>query len=100
MLALETRDLKLIEEFMLIIPADQRRKMLQEQTRSGDTPLHLAAGLSQISSDQKIVLLRMLVTNGANGSIQNNVKELPKDFARQEWNQLRKTWSSYPSDLT
>ena len=29
MLALETRDLKMIEEFMLIIPADQRRKMLQ-----------------------------------------------------------------------
>ncbi|WAR04228.1 hypothetical protein MAR_019597 [Mya arenaria] len=65
--------------------------MMAEQTRGGDTCLHLAAGLSRLESQQKVVLLRMLVTNGANGSIPNNVKEYPKDFARHEWNQLRRT---------
>ncbi|XP_052806938.1 nuclear factor NF-kappa-B p100 subunit-like [Mya arenaria] len=91
MMAVETRDLDLITDFLAGFPAERRRKMLQEQTRGGDTCLHLAAGLSRLESQQKVVLLRMLVTNGANGSIPNNVKEYPKDFARHEWNQLRRT---------
>lgn len=84
MMVVETRDLPLIQEFLEKFPADKRRRMLQDQTRGGDTCLHLAAGLSRIESSQKVMLLRLLVTNGANGNIANNVKEFPKDFARYE----------------
>lgn len=84
MLALETRDLNLVQEFLNKFPADRRRVILQEQARSGDTCLHIAAGLSRINSQDKERLLRFLVTNGANGNVTNNVKELPRDFARKE----------------
>jgi hypothetical protein len=84
MLALETRDLNLVQEFLNMFPADRRRAILQEQTRSGDTCLHIAAGLSRISSQDKERLLRFLVIQGANGNVTNNVKELPRDFARKE----------------
>ena len=84
MMVIETRDLQLIQQFLDKFSAEKRRKMLQDQTRGGDTCLHLAAGLSRIESSQKIILLRLLVTNGANGNIANNVKEFPKDFARFE----------------
>lgn len=83
-MVIETRDLQLIQEFLEKFPAEKRRRMLQEQTRGGDTCLHLAAGLSKVESSQKVILLRLLVTNGANGNIANNVKEFPKDFARYE----------------
>lgn len=91
MLALETRDLNLVQEFLNMFPADRRRAILQEQTRSGDTCLHIAAGLSRISSQDKERLLRFLVIQGANGNVTNNVKELPRDFARKEWDNIRKT---------
>lgn len=84
MLAVETRDNDLVKEFLELFPAEDRRRMLQEQTRAGDTCLHLAAGLSRMESKHKVFLLRMLVTHGANGNIHNNVKEYPKDFARTE----------------
>lgn len=84
MLALETRDLPLIEEFLNSFSAERRRIMLQEQTRSGDTCLHIAAGLSRISKQDKLILLRLLVINGANGNIANNARELPRDLAREE----------------
>lgn len=91
MLALETRDLSLVQEFLNKFPADRRRAILQEKARSGDTCLHIAAGLSRISSEDKVRLLRYLVTNGANGHVTNNVKELPRDFARKEWDNILKT---------
>ncbi|XP_053408942.1 uncharacterized protein LOC123561722 isoform X2 [Mercenaria mercenaria] len=89
MLALETRDLNLVQEFLNRFPADRRRAILQEQARSGDTCLHIAAGLSRINSQDKEKLLRFLVTHGANGNVTNNVKELPRDFARKE---VLETW--------
>lgn len=91
MLALETRDLELVNAFLDKFPADGRRAILQEQTRSGDTCLHIAAGLSRIESADKEKLLRYLVINGANGNVMNNVKEFPKDFARKEWDNIRRT---------
>lgn len=91
MMVLDTRDLNLIPEFLNKFSAERKRAILQEQLRSGDTCLHIAAGLSHIDSGDKARLLRYLVTNGANGNIMNNVKEYPKDFARKEWESIRRT---------
>ena len=83
-LALETRDFSLVTEILDRLNPDRCRSVLLKQTRSGDTCLHIAAGLTNISSEQKEWLLRLLVTKGANGNIPNNAKEYPKDFARKE----------------
>ncbi|KAL4229320.1 hypothetical protein ACF0H5_012362 [Mactra antiquata] len=91
MLALETRDIQLVEEFMNSFPAERCRIMMQEQTRSGDTCLHIAAGLSRITKNDKLKLLRLLVINGANGNTTNNARELPRDLARGVWDCIRKS---------
>lgn len=88
-LALETRDFSLVGDILNRLNPDKCRSVLLKQTRSGDTCLHIAAGLTHIPSEVKERLLRLLVTRGANGNIPNNAKEYPRDFARKEWDNMR-----------
>lgn len=88
-LALETRDFSLVTDILNGLTPDRCRAVLLKQTRSGDTCLHIAAGLTYLHSEAKERLLRLLVTRGANGNIPNNAKEYPRDFARKEWDNMR-----------
>ncbi|KAK3592486.1 hypothetical protein CHS0354_014983 [Potamilus streckersoni] len=89
MLVIESRDFDLLREILNNIEAGQCRKLLQQTTRSGDTCLHVASGLSRVESQYKTALLRYLVTKGADSNMANNAKELPKELCPQEWRNLR-----------
>lgn len=91
MLAIETADFQLVKKFLASLPGnDTVRWALQEVTRAGDTPLHLAAGL-RLCPEQKARMIRYLVRQGANTDAENNIKELPEDVATKEvWRDLFK----------
>lgn len=91
MLAIETADFQLVKDFLASMPGnDTVRWALQEVTRAGDTPLHLAAGL-RLCPEQKARMIRFLVRQGANTNAENNIKELPEDVATKEvWRDLFK----------
>ncbi|KAL3885201.1 hypothetical protein ACJMK2_025292 [Sinanodonta woodiana] len=89
MLVIESRDFELLREILNNIEAGQCRKLLQQTTRSGDTCLHVASGLSRVESHYKTALLRYLITKGADSNMANNAKELPKELSPQEWRNLR-----------
>ncbi|KAL5020581.1 hypothetical protein ScPMuIL_003473 [Solemya velum] len=65
--------------------ASKCRRLVTAKTRSGNTCLHIAAGLIKMKGTEKSKLFRLLVRHGADNDLRNNEDIRPSDLAGQEW---------------
>ena len=64
MMAVETKDIRIVNLLLEQVDADTARQLVNMQNRAGNSALHLAAGLRDVAVEVKEQILRKLIMSG------------------------------------
>lgn len=64
MMAVESKDIRVVELFLQTAGVLKARELVNQQTRAGNSSLHIAAGLQYVAENIKKQLLSLLIRFG------------------------------------
>ncbi|XP_076438431.1 uncharacterized protein LOC143277474 [Babylonia areolata] len=82
MMAIETKDIRVVDALLNDLDLDVARHLINMQNRAGNSAVHLAAGLRDISPKVKEHMLRQLIRLGGETNKKNNEGDTPREWAK------------------
>ncbi|KAH9504234.1 hypothetical protein Btru_064425, partial [Bulinus truncatus] len=87
MLAIQSKDVSLVESILNLVGPVTARTLVTASDKKGLTCLHIAAGLP-LNTQEKKRLLQCIITAGGDASVKNAEGETPRDWAKNEINDV------------
>ncbi|KAL8594250.1 hypothetical protein ACOMHN_044194 [Nucella lapillus] len=82
MMGVETKDVRVVDALLNDLDLDRARHLINMRNRAGNSAVHLAAGLLDVSPDVKLHMLRRLISMGGDTALRNNEGDTPRHWAQ------------------